>query len=130
MKRPNISKQYTNYMGSPSRIDASIFSPILATLRSHLMYYPTPQHFYYIFSVGSMLGVMFVIQVLTGVLLAMHYVPNIELAFDSVERIMREIPSGWLLRYLHANGSSMIFILLYLHIARGLFYQSYRSPRQ
>jgi ubiquinol-cytochrome c reductase cytochrome b subunit len=125
--RPGV---FTNNIGSVSRIDAPLFSPILSVLRAHLIYYPTPQQFYYVFGVGSLLGVMFVVQVLTGVLLAMHYVPSIDLAFDSVERIMREIPSGWLLRYLHANGSSMIFILLYAHIARGLFYQSYRTPRQ
>lgn len=125
-----LPARLTSYTATPSRIDSSIFSPILSVLRSHLVYYPTPQQFYYVFGVGSLLGVMLVIQVLTGVLLAMHYVPNTDLAFDSVERIMREIPSGWFLRYLHANGSSMIFVLLYLHIARGLFYQSYRSPRQ
>lgn len=124
------STKVTNYIPNPSRVDGSIFSPILSVLRNHLVYYPTPQQFYYVFGVGSLLGVMLIIQVLTGVLLAMHYIPNTDMAFDSVERIMREIPSGWFLRYLHANGSSMIFILLYLHIARGLFYQSYRSPRQ
>lgn len=128
--RRRIFSHYTRFIGPAVRIDGSIFSPILSVLRAHLIYYPTPQHFYYIFGIGSLLGVMFTVQVLTGVLLAMHYVPSIDLAFDSVERIMREIPSGWLLRYLHANGSSMIFILLYAHIARGLFYQSYRTPRQ
>jgi quinol-cytochrome oxidoreductase complex cytochrome b subunit len=73
---------------------------------------------------------MLVIQVLTGVLLAMHYTPHIDIAFESVERIMREVPTGWLLRYMHANGSSMIFILIFSHIARGIYYQSFRSPKQ
>jgi len=68
--------------------------------------------------------------VATGVLLAMHYVPHIDEAFTSVERIMREVPSGWLLRYMHANGSSFLFILLYAHVARGLYYQSYKKPKQ
>lgn len=84
----------TSYVASPSRIDGPVFSPILSVLRAHLVYYPTPQQFYYVFGVGSLLGVMLVVQVLTGVLLAMHYIPNTDMAFDSVERIMREIPSG------------------------------------
>ena len=103
---------------------------LLNTIKSHLMYYPTPNNLYYIWGLGSLLGIMLVIQVLTGVLLAMHYVPNIDLAFESVERIMREIPTGWFLRYLHANGSSMIFILIYAHMARGIYYQSFRAPKQ
>jgi quinol-cytochrome oxidoreductase complex cytochrome b subunit len=73
---------------------------------------------------------MLVIQVITGVLLAMHYAANIEIAFESVERIMREVPSGWLLRYMHSNGSSMIFMLIFAHMARGLYYQSFRAPKQ
>jgi ubiquinol-cytochrome c reductase cytochrome b subunit len=88
------STKVTNYTPNPSRVDGSIFSPILSVLRNHLVYYPTPQQFYYVFGVGSLLGVMLIIQVLTGVLLAMHYIPNTDMAFDSVERIMREIPSG------------------------------------
>jgi len=80
--------------------------------------------------VGSLLGILLAVQVITGVLLAMHYVPHINEAFGSVERIMREIPGGWFLRYMHSNGSSMLFILLYTHIARGLFYSSYRKPKQ
>jgi len=107
-----------------------VLSQLLNTVKNHIVYYPTPNNFYYVFGLGSLLGIMLIIQVLTGVLLAMHYAPNIELAFDSVERIMREVPSGWLLRYLHANGSSMIFILMFGHIARGIYYQSFRMPKQ
>lgn len=105
-------------------------SSMLSALKNHLVYYPTPSNLFYIWGLGSLLGVMLVIQVITGVLLAMHYVPNIDLAFESVERIMREVPSGWFLRYMHANGSSMIFILIFAHMARGIFYQSFRAPKQ
>lgn len=99
-------------------------------LEGHLINYPAPTNLFYIWGVGSLLGILLIIQVGTGVLLAMHYIPHIEEAFNSVERIMREIPSGWLLRYMHANGSSFLFILLYIHVARGLYYQSYRKPKQ
>jgi len=70
-----------------------------------------------------------IIQIITGVFLAMFYIPNIYLAFDSVENIMREIPNGWLIRYLHSNGASLFFILVYLHIYRGLYYGSYIGKR-
>lgn len=99
-------------------------------LQNHLISYPTPTNIFYAFGIGSLLGILLVVQVVTGVLLAMHYVPHIDEAFASVERIMREIPAGWLLRYMHANGSSFIFILLYAHIARGIYFQSYRKPKQ
>jgi len=99
-------------------------------LQSHLVYYPAPTNLFYIWGVGSLLGVLLIIQVLTGVLLAMHYVPHIDEAFSSVERIMREIPYGWLMRYMHSNGASFLFILLYAHVARGIYYQSYRKPKQ
>lgn len=99
-------------------------------IKNHLVYYPTPNNLYYVWGLGSLLGIMLIIQVITGVLLATHYTPNIELAFESVERIMREIPTGWFLRYMHANGSSMIFILIFLHMARGIYYQSFRAPKQ
>lgn len=105
-------------------------SSLLSVLKNHLVYYPTPNNLYYVWGLGSLLGIILVIQVVTGVLLAIHYVPNIELAFESVERIMREVPTGWFLRYIHANGSSMIFILIFGHIARGIFYQSFRAPKQ
>jgi len=97
---------------------------------NHFIYYPAPSNLFYAWGIGSLLGILLVIQVVTGVLLAMHYVPHIDEAFTSVERIMREVPSGWLLRYMHSNGSSFLFILLYAHVARGLYYQSYRKPKQ
>jgi len=95
----------------------------------HIQNYPVPSTLYYAWSIGSLLGLLLFIQVVTGVLLAMHYIPYTAEAFSSVERIMREIPQGWFLRYMHSNGSSLLFILLYLHIARGLFFSSYRKPR-
>lgn len=99
-------------------------------ITNHLINYPAPATFYYAFSFGSLLGLLLGIQIITGTLLAMHYVPHIDYAFSSVERIMREIPSGWWLRYMHANGSSFLFILLYAHIARGIYFSSYRKPKQ
>jgi len=99
-------------------------------LINHLVSYPVPVNLYYIWGVGSLLGILLVIQVATGVLLAMHYTPHIDFAFSSVERIMREIPSGWMLRYLHSNGASFIFILIYAHIARGFYFQSFQKPKQ
>jgi len=71
-----------------------------------------------------------VIQLLTGIFLAMHYTPNVNLAFSSVEHIMRDVNGGWILRYVHANGASAFFIVLYIHIAKGLYYGSYLYPRQ
>lgn len=99
-------------------------------IENHLVYYPAPISLFYAWGIGSLIGILLIIQIATGVLLAMHYVPHIDEAFTSVERIMREVPSGWLLRYMHANGSSFLFILLYAHIARGLYYQSYKKPKQ
>jgi quinol-cytochrome oxidoreductase complex cytochrome b subunit len=86
------SKQITTFSAKANKVGVN--SSLLSAARNHLVYYPTPNNFYYIFGVGSLLGVMLVIQVITGVLLAMHYVPNIDLAFESVERIMREVPTG------------------------------------
>jgi len=99
-------------------------------VENHIVNYPAPASLYYAWGIGSILGILLAIQVVTGVLLAMHYVPHIDEAFSSVERIMREIPGGWFLRYMHANGSSLLFILLYAHVARGMYFASYRKPKQ
>jgi len=90
---------------------------------------PTPANISYLWNFGSLLGVCLVAQILTGVFLAMHYAANVSLAFSSVEHIMRDVNYGWLLRYLHANGASMFFICVYVHIGRGLYYGSYTKPR-
>jgi len=92
--------------------------------------YPSPATITYWWSFGSIAGLCLVVQIVTGILLAMHYTPNINMAFYSVEHIMRDVNYGWLLRYCHANGASMFFIVLYLHMFRGIYYGSYLYPRQ
>ena len=109
----------------------SIFKqPILAPLNDHLVEYPSPSNLNYWWSFGSLAGICLVVQILTGIFLAMHYTPHVDLAFMSVEHIMRDVEGGWFLRYMHANGASMFFIVVYLHMFRGLYYGSYASPRE
>jgi quinol-cytochrome oxidoreductase complex cytochrome b subunit len=91
---------------------------------------PTPKNLNYWWTFGGILALCLVVQIATGVILAMHYVPNTELAFASVERIMRDVNGGDLIRYTHANGASMFFIAVYLHMLRGLYYGSYKAPRE
>ena len=103
---------------------------LMAFLDSHLIHYPAPINLTYAWSFGSTAGICLVIQILSGIFLAMHYTPHIDLAFSSVEHIMRDVNNGWLIRYIHANGASMFFIVVYCHIFRGLYYGSYMHPRQ
>ena len=103
---------------------------ILSVINNHLVDYPTPINQNYFFGFGSLAGVMLIIQILTGIFLAMHYTPHIDLAFSSVEHIMRDVNNGWLIRYAHANGASFFFIMVYIHIFRGLYYGSYITPRE
>ena len=103
--------------------------PIINILNDHLIDYPTPVNINYLWNFGSMAGVFLVVQILTGIFLAMHYTPHVDLAFLSVEHIMRDVNNGWLIRYLHANGASMFFAVVYIHVARGLYYGSYQKPR-
>jgi ubiquinol-cytochrome c reductase cytochrome b subunit len=105
-------------------------SYILSFISSHIIFYPTPVSISFGWSFGSLAGVTLVIQIMSGVLLSMYYTPNINLAFYSVEFIMRDVPNGWLIRYIHANGASMFFIVVYGHMCRGLYYGSYMKPRQ
>jgi ubiquinol-cytochrome c reductase cytochrome b subunit len=102
---------------------------ILAFVDSHIIDYPTPINLNYMWSFGSTAGLCLVIQIITGIFLAMHYTPHVDLAFSSVEHIMRDVNNGWLIRYLHANGASMFFIVVYSHIFRGLYFGSYMYPR-
>jgi quinol-cytochrome oxidoreductase complex cytochrome b subunit len=102
---------------------------ILAFLDSHIIDYPTPINLNYFWSFGALAGLVLVIQIISGVFLAMHYVPHIDLAFKSVEHIMRDVNNGWLIRYIHANGASFFFIVVYFHIFRGLYFGSYIKPR-
>nr|YP_007890468.1 cytochrome b [Andalucia godoyi]AGH23962.1 apocytochrome b [Andalucia godoyi] len=104
--------------------------PLLSIFNSFLVDYPAPINLSYLWNFGILAGVCLGIQILTGIFLAMHYTPHIDLAFLSVEHIMRDVNYGWLIRYMHANGASMFFIVVYLHIFRGLYYGSYISPRE
>jgi len=102
---------------------------LLGILDSHIISYPTPINLNYFWSFGAMAGICLVIQILSGIFLAMHYTPHIFNAFNSVEHIMRDVNNGWLLRYVHANGASFFFIVVYSHIFRGLYFGSYMYPR-
>ncbi|MBT7647583.1 MAG: cytochrome b/b6, partial [Rhodospirillaceae bacterium] len=104
--------------------------PILSFTNEHLMVYPAPRNLNYAWNFGSLAGLALVIQIVTGIVLAMHYTPHTEMAFDSVERIMRDVNYGWLIRYMHSNGASFFFIVVYLHVFRGLYYGSYKAPRE
>ena len=103
--------------------------PLLKMINSYVIDSPQPSNISYLWNFGSLLGFCLVIQIITGVTLAMHYNPNIWEAFDSLEHIMRDVNNGWLLRYLHANTASAFFFIVYLHIGRGLYYGSYKAPR-
>lgn len=103
--------------------------PVFGFLK-HLKDYRTPKNLSYAWNFGSLAGIALVIQILTGLFLAMHYTPHVLHAFDSVEYIMRNVNYGWLIRYMHAVGASMFFVVVYAHIARGLYYGSYKTPRE
>jgi ubiquinol-cytochrome c reductase cytochrome b/c1 subunit len=92
--------------------------------------YPAPRNLNYWWNFGSLAGIMLVVQLVTGIVLAMHYTPHVDYAFASVEHIMRDVNYGWLIRYMHANGASMFFLAVYIHIFRGLYYGSYKEPRE
>jgi len=102
---------------------------LISFIDSHIIHYPTPSNLNYYWSFGSAAGIALVIQILTGIFLTMHYTSNIEYAFASIEHIMRDVNGGWLMRYLHANGASFFFILIYCHIFRGIYFGSYIEPR-
>ena len=104
--------------------------PIVRFMNDTLVTFPTPKNLNYWFTFGGILALMLGIQLITGIVLAMHYVPHVDHAFASVERIMRDVNYGWLIRYMHANGASMFFLAVYLHMFRGLYYGSYKAPRE
>ncbi|HPE48305.1 MAG TPA: cytochrome b N-terminal domain-containing protein [Hyphomonas sp.] len=104
--------------------------PIIRFAQDHAMNFPTPKNLNYWWTFGGILAVCLVVQIVTGVILAMHYSPGVDTAFASVERIMRDVPYGWLLRYIHSNGASMFFLAVYIHMFRGLYYGSYKAPRE
>lgn len=104
-------------------------NPLIAVVANHLDAYPTPVNLSYMWGFGSLSGIALGVQIVTGVCLAMHYAPEVHLAFSSVEHIIRDVRGGAVLRYTHANGASMFFIVVYLHMFRGLYYGSYFQPR-
>lgn len=103
---------------------------ILNNINNHLIDYPTPLNLNYFYGFGSLSGIFLLIQIITGIFLAMHYIPQIDYAFNSIEHIMRDVNNGWFIRYMHANGASFFFIIIYIHIFRGLYYGSYIKPKQ
>ena len=105
-------------------------NPIMQSIANHVLLYPTPVNFSYAYSFGSLVGIFFAVQILTGIFLAMHYTAHTSYAFASVVHIMTDVKNGYLLRYMHANGASMVFILIYIHIGRGLYYRSYIYNRR
>ena len=104
--------------------------PILRFTSDTMTNFPTPRNLNIWYTFGGILTFMLAVQIVTGIVLAMHYVPNSDLAFNSVESIMRDVNYGWLLRYMHMNGASMFFLAVYIHIFRGLYYGSYKAPRE
>ncbi len=104
--------------------------PIVELVKSSAMDFPTPKNLNYWWTFGGILAVMLVVQIITGIVLVMHYTPHVDLAFNSVEHIMRDVNYGWLMRYMHSNGASMFFIAVYIHIFRGMYYGSYKAPRE
>lgn len=104
--------------------------PIFSMMKRELQDYPTPKNLNYWWNFGSLAGITLTVMILSGIFLAMHYTPHVDMAFDSVEHIMRDVNLGWLLRYMHMNGASMFFIAVYIHMFRGLYYGSYKAPRE
>ena len=104
--------------------------PVFSFLHHEMHEYPTPKNLSYLWNLGSLAGLALVMMIITGIILAMHYTPHVDHAFASVERIMRDVNHGWLIRYIHMNGASFFFIVVYIHIFRGLYYGSYKAPRE
>jgi len=104
--------------------------PILSLVHSSFVAYPTPRNLNYWWTFGGILTFMLSVQIITGIILVMHFTPHVDFAFDSVEHIMRDVNYGWLLRYLHSNGAAMFFLAAYIHMFRGMYYGSYKEPRE
>jgi ubiquinol-cytochrome c reductase cytochrome b subunit len=104
--------------------------PLTSNVKAHLTEYYAPKNFNFWYFFGSLAMLVLVLQIVTGIFLTMHYKPDAELAFGSVEYIMRDVPWGWLVRYMHSTGASMFFVVVYLHMFRGIIYGSYRNPRE
>ncbi len=104
--------------------------PVISLVRGSFVDFPTPKNLNYWWTFGGILFFVLIAQILTGIVLVMHYTPSTGSAFDSVEHIMRDVNFGWMLRYLHSNGASMFFIAVYIHMFRGMYYGSYKAPRE
>src|SRR5579883_3108175 len=104
--------------------------PLIGLIHASFVAFPNPRNLNYWWTFGGILSFMLAAQIVTGVVLAMHYTPQSGLAFASIEHIMRDVNYGWLLRYMHANGASMFFLALYIHMFRGMYYGSYKAPRE
>ena len=102
---------------------------IFNAINNYIVDYMTPSNINYLWNYGFLLAMVLILQIITGITLAMHYIPEIQLAFISVEHIMREVNYGWFIRYLHANGASFFFLFVYIHIGKALYYNSYKAPR-
>jgi quinol-cytochrome oxidoreductase complex cytochrome b subunit len=106
-----------------------IHLPLIRIVVNHIVHYPTPTNLNYLWSLGSVAGLLLVLQLISGILLAIHYTPNVDLAFASTEHIMRNVNYGWLLRYAHSNGASFFFIIIFIHILKNIYYKSFYNPR-
>ena len=124
----NHDYQYTPKNGFSKWLDKRL--PLMRFADENLLSFPTPKNLNYFYTFGFILTMCLVTQIITGIVLAMHYVPNTTLAFDSIEHIMRDVNYGWLIRYTHSNGASMFFLAVFIHMFRGLYYGSYKEPRE
>lgn len=122
------ASSYVPKWGIAKWMDARL--PVARLAYDSFVAYPVPRNLNYLWTFGGILTLMLVVQIVTGVVLAMHYTPHASMAFNSVESIMRDVEYGWLMRYMHANGASFFFIAVYIHIFRGLYYGSYKAPRE
>ena len=127
MSTPGNEREWKNPVIKWIEYRLPIFSFIDDSVGSN---YPTPRNLNYWWNFGSLAGIALVIMIATGIVLAMQYTPHVDYAFNSVERIMRDVNYGWLMRYLHMNGGSMFFIVVYIHMFRGLYFGSYKAPRE
>ena len=104
--------------------------PVFSYMQHEYRDFPMPKNLNYFWNFGALASICLVVMIVTGIILSMHYTPHVDHAFDSIERIMRDVNYGWLIRYIHMNGASMFFIIVYIHIFRGLYYGSYKAPRE
>ena len=104
--------------------------PVVSFLKHSAVDYPTPKNLNYWWNFGSLAGFFLLVQIIKGIILSMHYTAHVDHAFNSIEHIMRNVNHGWLIRYIHMNGASFFFIVVYIHIFRGLYYGSYKAPRE